>query len=187
MFYSKRLFGLFYLVAGLMAACNNGASGDQAKSQDDSRYFSADRSVSILAPAKWTVKTAELPRGVKLFLQSPSEGVLDAFGEYIMINEDALADGDTLADYIGFLINRPSPEFEEISVIKDSTLEISGQPARMVVFRAKHREQGGTVVLMNYFVQSGRVVYMINAGTLPSTYETWGAKLQQLCLTFRLE
>jgi hypothetical protein len=102
MFYSKPLLGFFYLVAGLMAACNNGASGDQAKSQDDSRAFSADRSVSILAPAKWTVKTAELPRGVKLFLQSPSEGVLDAFGEYIMINEDALADGDTLADYIGF-------------------------------------------------------------------------------------
>jgi hypothetical protein len=54
----------------------------------------------------------------------------------------------------------------------------------MVVFRAKHREQGGTVVLMNYFVQSGRVVYMINAGTLPSTYETWEQNSSSYALHF---
>jgi hypothetical protein len=187
MFYSKPLLGFFYLVAALLAACNNGASGDQANPQDDRRAFSADRSVSILAPAGWTVRTAELPRGVKMFLQSPSEGSLDAFGEYIMINEDTLANGDTLADYIRSLRGESARQFEEFSVIKDSTLEISGQPARMLVFRAKYRENGVAVVLMSYFVQNGRVVYTINASTLPSTYETWGAKLQQLCVTFRLE
>lgn len=63
----------------------------QQSSASENRIYGIERPVSLVVPDGWMARNKDLPRGVKLFLQSPSEGVGDGYIENVLVNEDRLA------------------------------------------------------------------------------------------------
>ena len=174
---------LFALIVGLLAVTSN-AMGEQ-EPQGARRVFSADQSVSMVAPAGWTAKTTDLPRGVKMFLQSPSEGISDRFTENIFVNEDLLPEQHSLNDYVGWNISETRRRNDEFFIVEDSPTQLSGQLARLLIVR--HKTQGVIVIEISYYVQRGRIAYSVTGLTLQSEYASWAQRLKTACLTFRLE
>lgn len=183
MMFLTRLLCLFAINAGLLALMP--AAMGQQVSETDRRAFSADGSVSLVVPHGWTAQTADLPRGVQLFLQSPSEGSADSFGENVFINEDRLAGTHTLNDYIELHISDTRRRYDGFRVIEDASTQLSGQAARLLVFQ--YMIQGIPVVQVGYYVARDRIAYMVTGSTLQSEYKSWGQRLKSVCLTFRLQ
>jgi hypothetical protein len=142
--------------------------------------WSADKSVSVLAPNGWSVEL-DIPRkGVKILLSSPYQVDSDNLTGAIFINEDALMH-QSIDDYIKHTVAEEEKLYPNFSLLEDSNAQLDGRPARKLV--ASMTMHGMSTRAIQYVVENNGVAYSINALLHESSFEQWKQQMERFCLS----